>query len=257
MQLFALGAVLIYCAVSLFMAVRLLHLAKRTRELPELMIGLAFLTGGMLGYPFNVAARVLTGISKPEAASFAHITGQFGTALAAFFLLLSWYRIFSSSDRRAFAFVVGWSSFVFATITAVILKTEPGSVAYLATPLYWSALIAQGGCYTILAWASLRHANMLKRRCAIGLADPVIANRIFVWGLSNAAISISYVYGITSGSFLRMGLPNIYHPSVVAGLGLISAVFVTLGFFPPRAYVERIRANAAHQAAHDAAHMEA
>ena len=37
---------------------------------------------------------------------------------------------------------------------------------------------------------------------------------------------------------------TIFHPTIVTSFGLISAVFVTLGFFPPHAYIARIHANA-------------
>lgn len=244
MKLISLITVCIYCGVSLFVAVRLLLLAKRTRELPELMIGCAYLAGGMIGYPFAVVANVLVEASKPEAAEVAAVIGQLGMASSAFFLLISWRRIFAPMSRGALVFVVGWTFFILVSLSATLLEVSPSSSERLINPIYWSLLIAQGGCYAILAGASFRHSRMLLRRCAIGLADPVIANRIFLWGCSAAMIAGSYTYASCAGVMLRNGMMNIYEPVVVALLGLISVCSVTLAFFPPHAYLAWIRANA-------------
>ena len=245
MKLFALIAVVLYCAVSLFMAVRLMLLAKRTRELPELMLGLAFLAGGMIGYPFNIAARVLAEASQPGAAEVAYVMGQVGMVTGAFFLLLAWRRIFVPTGLPALVFVLGWTTFMVVMLAAVLRANEPGSGAHLMSPTYWGLLIAQGSCYGILGWASFRHARVLERRSAIGLADPVIANRLFLWAMATTAITISYIYAVIAGVLLRNGLPNFYYPAVVAGLGLISALCVAMAFFPPLAYLERIKARSA------------
>ncbi len=244
MKLISLIAVCLYCGVSLFVAVRLLLLAKRTRQLPELMIGCAYLAGGMIGYPFAVAANVLLGAAKPEAAEVASVIGQSGMALSAFFLLISWRRIFAPVGPRVLAFVVGWSLFILVALFATLQEAAAGSLEKLSDPIYWSLLFAQGGCNAILGGASFRHSRMLRRRCAIGLADPVIANRIFLWGCSSGTITCSYTYAICAGVMLRNGMTNIYEPIVVALFGLTSLCFVTLAFFPPRAYLAWIRANA-------------
>jgi hypothetical protein len=244
MKLFSLIAVCIYCAVSLVMAVRLLRLARRTREVPELMIGLAFLSGGMIGYPFNVAAGILAQLAKPVAAEAALVVGQIGMALSAFLLLLSWRKIFLPAGRGALAFVVVWTAFLVVTLAATLREAAPGSIEHLKMPVYWMLLVAQGGCYAVLGGWSFWHAGMLERRSAIGLADPVVANRLFLWGCSNVSITSSYVYAILAGWMLRSDLVNIYHPSVVAAFGLGSAFFVTLAFFPPEAYLARVRERA-------------
>lgn len=240
MESFSLVAVAIYCVVSLCAAIRLLLLAKRTREMPELMIGCALLSGGMIGYPFSVGAGVLAATSRIEAADLANAIGQTGMALAAFFLLLSWRHIFSPEGKAGLFFVVGWSVFLLATLVGIIRVSEPGSSAHFTTSTFWALMVAQGGCYALLGWASFRHASMLKKRCAIGLADPRIANRLFVWGLANASIVVSYLYAMVVGMMIGAGLPNIYHPSVVVGLGLISIFCVALSFFPPRVYLDWI-----------------
>lgn len=238
--MFALIAVTIYCVFSLYMGIRMLLLARRTRQLPELMIGLALVSGGMLGYPGSIAAGVLVAAAQVGPATIAHVIGQSGMALAAFFMLLSWRQIFSEGGTPGRVLVVGWTLFVASTLFGVIKISDPGSSAHFTTTTLRLLLVAQGGCYAILGWASYRHSRMLKKRCAIGLADPRIANRMFVWALANASIVISYVYALVAGFLMQFKLPSYYDPSIVAGLGLTSAICVWLSFFPPKAYLERI-----------------
>jgi hypothetical protein len=80
-----------------------------------------------------------------------------------------------------------------------------------------------------------------RRRLALGLSDPVASNRLLMWG----------VFGISTtllcGVLLAVQLSG--HPtatSVLAQLGqalfgLASSCAVTLAFFPPRAYLARVR----------------
>lgn len=245
MKLFSLAAVTIYCAVSLLMAIRLLLLARRSRELPELMIGLSFLMGGMLGYSFSVASSVLLGASRADAANVTYIIGQTGMALAAFFTLFSWRLIFAPAMPGGRALVVVWGMVLFVAHVGVLMTTGPVLGERVMTGPYWVQLIAQGGCYAIIAWASHAHARKLERRCAIGLGDPVVANRLMLWGLANTAITFSYLYSITASLMILNGLPSIFDPSVIAACGLTAACCVTLGFLPPRAYTEWIRAKSA------------
>jgi hypothetical protein len=244
MEMFTLIAVTIYCLVSLAVGARMLLLAKRTHELPELTIGLAFVSGGMLGYPCSIAAGVLAAASKDAAAEVAHVLGQVGMALAAFFMLVAWRFIFAQSSKAGLV-VLAWGAFVLVSVFAVIRITEPGSNAQFLSTTFRMVMVAQGGCYVMLGWASYRHSLLLKKRCAIGLADPVIADRMFVWSLANASVVVSYVYTLAAGFLIQSGLDDFYYPVVPAFLGLISAVCVWLSFFPPQAYLDRIRAASA------------
>ena len=48
-----------FVVASLIVSLRLPALARRTSELPELLIGLGLLLMGGIGYPLNTAARLL------------------------------------------------------------------------------------------------------------------------------------------------------------------------------------------------------
>lgn len=252
MQVFALAAVAIYCGVSLFMAVRLIGLARRTHELPELMIGLAFLAGAVLGYTFNVAAGILLATGRPAIAQLSFAAGQIGMAAGAFFIFVSWHEIFAPRIRGGRWLMLAAFAVLAGTVVATIVLTGPVTAVRLQVPAYWILLVAQGACYAVTGAASYHAASMARRRSALGLSDPVVANRLLLWGVSNTAITISYAYSLVAGILLRLDLPSIYTPAVVSSLGLTSACCITLAFFPPRAYMDWIRRRAVARASSQA-----
>jgi len=247
MQLIALAAVALYCAISLAVGTRLLLLARRTRERPELLIGAAFLCGGMLGYPAAVVATA-TATSAPETARIAHAAGQVGMSLGASLILLSWRVVFAPRFRGGGVLTGLWTACILALAFLVIATTSPGPARF-AQNTYWPSLVAQVSSYAVNAIASLRYAGMLRRRMALGLADPVVANRIQLWGVAGLAITCQYLITLASILLMRLGLPSIYHPLVIAGLGIAAATCIALAFFPSRAYANRIRASAARRRA--------
>src|SRR5688500_11817996 len=58
MQLVSAAATLAFVVVSAILGVRLLALARRTRRMPELALGLAYVTVGALGYPLGLSSAL-------------------------------------------------------------------------------------------------------------------------------------------------------------------------------------------------------
>jgi hypothetical protein len=178
--------------------------------------------------------------SAPETAQIANAVGQTGMALAAVFILFSWRVVFAPNLRRGTALTVLWAACILGLAVLVILTTSPGPERF-SKNTYWPALAGQASAYGINAIASLRYASMLRRRLRIGLADPVVANRIQLWGIAGLAITAQYLYTLASILMVHVGMPGIYHPLVIACLGIGAATWIALAFFPSRAYADRIR----------------
>lgn len=243
-MLFSLLAVTAYCVVSLILGIRLLALARRTRELPETLFGFSFLAGGMVGYPFNVAAGLLRS-SDATAGHICYAIAQLGLAAAAILSLLAWRRIFAPALRGGTALTIAWSLLLVSSVAIVIGTTGADVTGRMTSPVYWAQLLLQGGCYALSAFASLRYASMLRRRLALGLADPIVANRMQLWGVSHAAITGSYLCSLTMGILIANGLAEpgrlaLLTP-LIAGFGLTAATCVTFAFLPPKAYLARLR----------------
>jgi len=247
----ALTATLVYALLTGAVALRLLALASRTRELPELLLGVAYLLGGVLGFATLVVgtafqdsapllSRVLGGVGL-----FFFSTGHLSVAL------MCW-RVFAPDNRRLAALF--WLlAAVLAADFARNIGLEGSPFPPSASPWYYPGML--GRTATTVWWviAALSYHGRLRRRLALGLADAPAANRVLLWGLAGVATlagSLVITVGTVTGPF---DLPH--HDSdardvlVMVAVTLISlgAVASWLAFLPPRRYVAWIeaRANAA------------
>ncbi len=233
-ELFTLVGLSAYCFVSLVVGIRLLLLARRTRELPELLIGLAFLTGGAIGYTILVASTQLLE-KAPDLARTLYYLGMPLLSLCAALLYRFWQQVYHPRERPA--------AFVFWTAVALLIgglaaqwaTTEVGSIAGES---YWYRLqlYVQGGAYAINMWASGRLQQALRRRIPLGLADPIVVNRVFLWALASFVVVLQYAYSIGVVYAMAPGEHAIGNPGIIGGLGLVAGVLILLAFFPPRAY---------------------
>src|SRR5438270_11163237 len=97
----ALVALLVYAIMTGTVGVRVLILARRTRQLPEIALGTSYLAGGMLGWALLFAggtlvserpAQALLGHRLQDVGLFCLSTGTLSVAL------FSW-RVFSPKSR--------------------------------------------------------------------------------------------------------------------------------------------------------------
>jgi hypothetical protein len=108
---------------------------------------------------------------------------------------------------------------------------------------------------TIL-WASVEAFvtwSFLRRRVRLGLASPLVVNRIGLWSLASFAASIGMSIGFFS-TFLGLHYAGDVVEVPVAIVGLVAATALWLSFLPParwRAWIER-RASAPAAPAGDA-----
>ncbi len=94
-----------------------------------------------------------------------------------------------------------------------------------------------------ITWAgveSIRYFGLLRKRLALGLADPIVADRFRLWGLAILSADAITVFGI---GFNLMGQTITSSPIgavLVGGFGLATGACLWLAFIPPQAYLERI-----------------
>lgn len=249
MKLVGLLCVVVYCIVATGVAVRMLRLAGRTGQVPELLIGAAMLTGGAIGYPMWVLFSVMAA-QQPEVALRAGFAGTLGLHLSAWANGLAWYAIYHRGS--------GWARATLGVVTAALFlslldrlvavgATVHGTGGASGFLLYRISLACQALPYVLMAVTGLRYHALLERRLALGLADPVVTNRIWLWSATSAVVVVQYGWSI--GTLQLRHLPTFAAAShaVVAGLGLSLAVLLSLAFFPPQFYLRRIStASSAH-----------
>jgi hypothetical protein len=226
--------------------VRLLLLASRTRQAPELALGVGFL-GTILGIP-------LLGISGLGRGSVADI--HFPLLVVALFML--WLAISSMScfTWRAFRPTETWSAALVAALSLVLgvvlagvwhgVTTADPDTHSLVAARPWVLWIRVPFTFGLI-WTGVeafRQHSMARRRLAYGIGDPVVANRFLLWGL----VSVFTVLNNGAATLLQMqdrGPSNDPLGAFVLALGgVVGGSLVYLVFMPPAAWLRFVRRRA-------------
>jgi len=234
---------LAFFIASSVVGVRLLLLWWRTRELPELLIGLGVLGIGPVGFGFITVGELCVA----GAPGLARIL--IGTGLAAMSLgsgakyVFNW-RVYHPESRGLRTLVV-----IACLLLAFCLAWEYWDTGFrtLVRPprSYFLRIGLQVGC---LLWGSgeaLRYWDRMRRRVRLLLADPVVSNRFLLWGLGAGAAGVGSAVGGFMQCFTQ--LPPIELPWVMLSSslhGLAAAVAMWLAFVPNARYTRWIRARA-------------
>jgi hypothetical protein len=242
----ALSALIGYAILNGITGARLLWLARRTGELPEAALGISYLCGGMLGWAFLLGGGTVAA-QRPELARLGHLlqdVGLFclsgGTLAAALF---SW-RVFAPNSR--------WQAALFYLLVAVLAADYienvfiTGAIFPPVSQLwYWPGAMARLGCFVWMAVAALRYARLLRRRVPLGLADPIVANRVLLWGLAGLMALAAAVVACTASildAWAAHG-PPLFLATI--GWGFVGALLGWLAFLPPKRYLDWVAGKAA------------
>jgi hypothetical protein len=236
-----LGAIggLSFVLASLVIGLRLLLLARRTRELPEFAIGLALFLMGGLAYPLVSVARLAHGMPEGARIGLFVVSVAFNVVGTVGVCVFNW-RVFRPWEGWA-----RWLTLGFACSLAVALTLQ-----VVASGLSAAALRNEGAGYHVflglqgvpIAWAafeSLRYHRILQKRVKLGLADLLVVNRILLWG---AGMLAAFVISLFSTVLALLGIDvatTTIGSLVIAPLGLAAAGCVWLAFLPPAAYARR------------------
>jgi len=245
MELVGALAACLQIVASLVVGCRLIVVARATRHLPELALGLSQLLGTALGYPLLGAAFFLS--KRGDALSGPLLlAGAVVVAGSAWMFFLFTWRVFRRRERWAAALsasgaVVLVSS---AAISAIEINRSGGyAIAYadvLLPVLVFN--VTTGVAYGWSAIESLTYYTKVRRRVVLGLSDPVVADRFLLWGLTSVMLTI--IVGFCLGMLLLRANPigSVLGALVFACLGLGQMSCLWLAFVPPRAYTRWVSA---------------
>ena len=230
-----------FLSVSAVVGFRLLLVARRTRRLPELAIGLNFVLAGLVGYGLLIAAESLR-VVPPPYDGWASLAGVTFMSLGCFSVCVFTRHVFRPDEGGATAALVAlalWLTLgVIGSWFLHIEKHEAGVGAWLG---HWAPNLGMLGAYAWSSWEPLRYHVQLRRRVAMGLGDPLIANRMLLWGIGTlASAAVAAVHFVTQLQGVHALPPSLV--GVVSTLVLVTACAEWLAFFPPRAYVRRFAA---------------
>lgn len=227
-------------------AVRLLALARRTRGLPEASLGAMLLCMMGVGYPLAVLAQAepllgLTACKWIQVAS--NVLFDAGMGLP---LLFTWYvfRHESRVARNLCLLAVFLLAVHLGAATVIAVRLERMADAIAAVGLWAQIPLAIG--IAGFAWSgieSLRYRVLLGRRAVLGLGDPVVANRMALWGMLGLVTAAG---AMANSLFLLLRVDVLGAPialGVTSGTGLAQAALLYLAFLPPRPYLGWLERN--------------
>lgn len=233
------ASVLVCWVVSL----RLLMLARRTGQSPELLIGAGLLLVGGLWNPLMAVGRQATALPDSVRVTLVILGATTAICGMSCIAIFNW-RVFRPSQAWAppLAFAAA------AALVALALAQSLGS-SWLEFAHHergpWTGASWVG--VAIYTWSSLeagRQHAMLSRRLRLGLADPVVVDRMRIWALmmlTSVTASLVFASCQTLGIAVAgtaLGL------SLAAAAAFLSAVFLILAFMPPASYLESVRRRA-------------
>jgi hypothetical protein len=246
MQALAGLAIATLVIVSIAVGIRLLGLHRRSGELPELMLGTMLLLSVGLGYPL----RILSMRVEPETANRLLAVSSLAVAVAYTCLVVFTRRVFRPDSRAGLAAAVVLVAALVGSALWDATLALVGSERHLASALTAPTLIAGSSVMCTYLWAaaeSLRYRAIVDRRIRVGLADPVVSNRLLLWGLMSLFVTVGILLNMTAGF---LGVNAVESPAVLIGssaTGLGQAVLLVLAFVPPRAYLAWVRRSAASE----------
>ncbi len=232
-----------FSLASLLVGGRLLWMARSTRGLPELVLGVGLFTMGGIGAPMISVAKAGTDLSDAVRAGLLAGYLVLATASSVMMLVFTW-RVFRPGPGagRAVAILVsliavaGPASIPFLSSVAEVLADRGGSAMLLNLS---SILVYSWG-----AFEALRYASAMRKRARLGLADPLVANRIHLWG-----IAMAMACGMASTNMIGAvsGTPAVTTPIGALSIGVtgfLMACCIGLAFVPTQAYVSWLRRTA-------------
>src|SRR5262245_10584832 len=235
---------LLFVATCSVVGVRLLWLARSGGGRPAWLCGHGFSLIAIIGFPLGVLSGQ----------GFADV-GDVHLPLAAVSLLanalgIGSFFVFTVSVFRpgalwahtlAGAAIAGMAMSSIGILVAIALA--PAHASSFAVSYGWAATF-QWICVLCFAWMGIEGLAewwRSRRRLALGLSDPIVSNRLLMWGLFGVSTTLLC---LVLAAVQMSGQPTA--TSAVAQLaqalfGVVSSVAATLAFFPPRAYLALLR----------------
>ena len=227
--------------------VRLLLLAARTRCFPELALGVGFLTA--------IVAIPLLGVSGFGRGTVADI--RFPLLAIALFLLWVSLSAMSCFTWRAFRPTEAWAAGLAASLWALgaVIVVGVWHGATTGDPTEFSLTAARPWVIGIrlplllgLVWTGIEafgQYGMARRRVALEIGDPVVANRFLLWGLVSVFTLLNNGFATLLQSQGRGPSNDPMGAMVLAFGGIVGGGLVYLVFMPPQAWIRFVRNRAA------------
>jgi hypothetical protein len=222
---------------------QLVLLGIRTGEVPERFLGASFMMFGASGVLYCLPEfETFSTIQTPLyfAGRVAYLPGS--VLIAAFTA-----RVFRPDERWARWLVWGIVVLVVAGVGGSVLRGDWEGLS-LDNGWFWLEWVG----YTLpFGWAAaeaFRQYLQARRRVRVGLCEPSVCNRVFLWSLFGVMQFVSCV--VVIGQYAAYERENLFSSTwdiLYSGTILAALVAMWLTFFPPKIYVRWINGATAEQ----------
>jgi len=237
-----------FCLFCLVIGVRLLLLSRRTGARPERLLGLGLAATGGVGYGLLIIvslARQANGGAPSDLMTGLGLVGKAVHDLGVLAMLGFILSVFRPGERWARALA---SAMAVVLLVGYVGNAVTGGFSESRAQGFWYWLgFTAIGTYPMWAAAeAFRYHGLMRKRRALGLADPIVVNRFLMWGVASL-FSVAAIWTISLPAMLGLSLEEQLRIAPLAmsitglwGIGAISSYWLT--FFPPAWYRARIAA---------------
>lgn len=96
---------------------------------------------------------------------------------------------------------------------------------------YFSRSLLQQACLFWGSFEALRYWRQIRRRVALGLSDPLIANRFLCWGIGAGAAAVGSFVGTAAQMITGVGMLKLPWLTLSSSAhGLVAAIAIWLAF---------------------------
>lgn len=229
-----------FALVALAIGLRLMFLSRRTRQLPEGLLGAGLVLSAFLGYGLLIFTMIARQTSESPAAIYTVLSGlgwlfhncgvmcMLGFTIRVFRAKETWARVLALSMT-----LVLWGGTVGYAFTGGFEGVQPNFS-------YWLMQTVIGTYPMWSAAEAFRYYAMMRRRLDLGMAEPIVVNRFLLWGVASvSALGSIWVVNIPSllGVAGTAGSPLMAICMLITSvLGTITVGTYWLTFVPPAWY---------------------
>jgi hypothetical protein len=246
-----------YFAVAFGVGGMLYARGRRNGEWTQWLLGLHLILSMGIGYLLACTGTVSVefGAPLPRIALCWILGVGYAATISGLTATLHFTRqIFRPGRGVAFAYAFASGALMWIGWLGYLLTGDVAQGRFEGTP-YWVMAWGMFATNMWVAFEPLLYHTRLRRRARLGLADPLVADRMLLWGAGSLAraslvfagpIASAFLAGRTEAERLSLGAGVLV---VATLLGLVTSASYWLAFQPPRVYLRWVEERAARQRA--------
>lgn len=243
-------SMLLFFGVAWVLAFRLLGLARRTRQTPEVTLALSYLLIAGIGYPMCAVSVGASGSLGADLALTLLVAGTIIVRVGLASMFVFTWKAFRPDSRWAMggcvlaALALAVNGFQAVQVLYAAPSFEVAAQSIGSHPITVLVIVMSTLAYGWPALESLRYYGLLRRRLSLGLAEPLVVNRFLLWGVACSSSVVANLINI--GAALSGRSIVAYAPALaISSLsGVLASVLLILAFLPPPSYVRRVEGRA-------------